>query len=319
AQTGLGLLDACGDAAAIAPLGPAYTKRVLEFHRLIDGLARRVESLSVTALTEAVLQESGYMHELVEEKTLEAEGRIENLREFLSVTKQYEEENGANATLDGFLEHVDLISDVDAYDQSAECVTLMSLHAAKGLEFDAIFLVGMEDGVFPHSRAIWEPGELEEERRLCYVGMTRARKRLYLTCARQRTLFGQLRANDASRFLDELPREVIEDVSPERERQRAGIGSAGYALGGERYGSAERGAGARGEGAPGGAGERAADQAAAAADDFTAGDKVRHDSWGEGTVVQVDRSGRDAILAIAFPSQGIKRVMVGIAPIRKLG
>ena len=124
------------------------------------------------------------------ERTPEAEAREENLREFLSVTTQFEAENEGANLLD-FLEHVSLVSDVDAAEGAADGLTLMTLHAAKGLEFPVVFMVGMEEGVFPHSRSLWDEGELEEERRLCYVGMTRAMERLYLTCARQRTLFGQ--------------------------------------------------------------------------------------------------------------------------------
>ena len=136
----------------------------------------------MTALAERVLEHSGYMRELHAERTIEAEARVENLREFLSVTRQFEQEQGGR--LGEFLEHVALVSDVDAYDADANSVTMMTLHAAKGLEFPVVFLVGMEDGVFPHSRALAEASELEEERRLCYVGMTRAMERLYLTCAR---------------------------------------------------------------------------------------------------------------------------------------
>src|SRR5690606_31000413 len=173
------------------------------------------DAVSLTELTQTILNRSGYLDELLAERTPEAEAREENLREFLSVTTQFEAENEGANLLD-FLEHVSLVSDVDAAEGAADGLTLMTLHAAKGLEFPVVFMVGMEEGVFPHSRSLWDEGELEEERRLCYVGMTRAMERLYLTCARQRTLFGQTLFNEPSRFIDEIPGELLEDLN-ERE------------------------------------------------------------------------------------------------------
>ena len=147
-----------------------------------------------------------------EEATVEAETRLENLREFISVAAQFEEEN-PEADLNAFLEHVALVSDVDVMDDEARAVTLMTLHSAKGLEFPVVFIMGMEEGIFPHSRSMWDAGELEEERRLCYVGMTRAQRHLYLVCARSRRIFGQTMNAVPSRFLDEVPEHLVEDLN----------------------------------------------------------------------------------------------------------
>ena len=152
---------------------------------------------------EQLLKQSGYMDMPRDQRDEQAAARIENINEFLSVTQQFEKENDP-ADLAGFLEHVALISDVDNYDQEADVVNLMTLHAAKGLEFPVVFMCGMEDGIFPHSRSLWEPGQLEEERRLAYVGMTRARERLFLTCAQTRTIFGMTNQNPVSQFVRKL-------------------------------------------------------------------------------------------------------------------
>ena len=211
AVNGMSLFEALTDSQALAELSTTASNRVQEFASLIEDLRAVAGDVSLTALADRVLEHSGYMSELRAERTIEAEARIENLREFLSVTRQFEQEQGGG--LGEFLEHVALVSDVDAYDADANSVTMMTLHAAKGLEFPVVFLVGMEDGVFPHSRALAEVSELEEERRLCYVGMTRAMEKLYLTCARQRMLYGQPVAGSVSLFINEIPSELIEDVS----------------------------------------------------------------------------------------------------------
>jgi DNA helicase-2/ATP-dependent DNA helicase PcrA len=212
------------------------------------------------------------MQELVAEKTVEAEARIENLKEFLSVTKQFENEENrptllgtefdgqkdgeentprtehqnenanerqdevheqlaetSESSLLAFLEHVALVSDVDAFDEGTEAITMMTLHSAKGLEFPVVFLVGMEEGVFPHSRALWDSAELEEERRLAYVGMTRAMERLYLTCARQRMLYGQTTSGEISRFVHEVPSELVKDLNAERDKGLAAAHDRLYA------------------------------------------------------------------------------------------
>lgn len=310
AAEGIELFEAMRRAREAENVSAAYAKRIEGFVELIDNFRVFAETSSLTALVDRVLHDSGYIAELQNERTVEAEARIENLKELLSVTKEFETE--VESSLEAFLDHVALIADVDAYEDDVDMVTMMSLHAAKGLEFPVVFLVGMEDGVFPHSRAIWEPGELEEERRLCYVGMTRAMERLYLTCARFRTLYGQSNYNEVSRFVDEIPAEMIRDLQEERAMARLGI---------QRNRAAQRQAGSwdapgsRGAdyAAAGGRGSGGAD--ASPAHTFGSGDRVRHAKFGVGTVVAVQPSGSDTMLTVAFPGEGVKKLMAGMAPL----
>lgn len=346
AANGMSLYEALTDGEALAGLSTAAANRVHEFAELLEGLRAVAADVSLTALADRVLEHSGYMRELHAERTIEAEARIENLREFLSVTRQFEQEQGGG--LEEFLEHVALVSDVDAYDADANSVTMMTLHAAKGLEFPVVFLVGMEDGVFPHSRALAEASELEEERRLCYVGMTRAMERLYLTCARQRLLYGQPVAGNVSLFVNEIPSELIEDVS-ENMRARAGWqvlhGGAGrdaahtgfgdWPLGGRGPVGGPASGGGRGVASgpvslgssdlkdagdsrvrdvPGGSDRGGALDPAS----LQSGDRVRHAVFGEGTVISCTPASGDTVVTIAFPDQGVKKLLASIAPLEKV-
>ncbi len=351
ASVGMPLYEALGDDAALAELSPAAASRVRAFYGLVEGWRQLVGSAGLTALAERVLEESGYLAELHAERTVEAEARVENLKEFLSVTRQFEFEQGQD--LGEFLEHVALVSDVDAYDAGADSVTLMTLHAAKGLEFPVVFLVGMEEGVFPHSRAVMEPGELEEERRLCYVGMTRAKERLYLTCAQFRMLYGEPTASVVSRFVGEIPSHLVEDRSAELRAQatrarweilpggrslRPGMGAGGFGAGagGRVHGPATMSLGgaartvgigstatARGGQPARGAGQGSAGAAGAAGgagvQDWRPGDKVQHKVWGQGTVVSCETSAGDLVITVAFPGQGVKKLLASMAPLERVG
>lgn len=230
----------------------------------------------------------------------------------------------------------------DDEEDRSDAVVLMTMHSAKGLEFPTVFIVGMEEGVFPHSRAFQDNDELEEERRLAYVGITRAEKQLFLSCARMRTLFGRTTANQPSRFLEEIPEELKEDTVKTQDRFQRGGAEVGGAYGGRGFGSGGRGNfGGRGGAAgatPAGGGstasaaaskssvtvtsggaQRATGAGAAAAGDYKAGDKVSHGKWGTGTVVSVKGSGNDTELQIAFPAPvGVKRLLAGFAPITKV-
>ena len=183
------------------------------FHELMQSLQSAAQELPVPELVERVLERSGYLEALEAERTVEAQGRTENLQELVGVAQEWQEAT-AEPTLSGFLQEISLYSDQDAIADEGGLVTLMTIHNAKGLEFGAVFMIGMEEGIFPHIRSI-EGGEVEEERRLAYVGMTRAKERLALTHAMRRTLYGRTEANMPSRFLDELPEEGVE-----RERLR---------------------------------------------------------------------------------------------------
>lgn len=329
-QEGITLFEAMRRVEEVEDVTPAYARRVKEFTELILGFREAAEGLSLTGLVDKVLRDTGYIAELQAEKSVEAEARIENLQEFLSVAKEFETQ--VESGLEAFLDHVALVSDVDAYEEGVDMVTMMTLHSAKGLEFPVVFLVGMEDGVFPHSRALWEPGELEEERRLCYVGMTRAMRLLYFTCAKFRTLYGQSNYNNVSRFVDEVPPSLIHDIGEERARARmarlgrlglsdvatraALRGVSGVGDGGRSGASASGVLGA--SGALGASAASGASKAGNAAINFASGEKVRHAKFGVGTVISVQPSGSDAILTVAFPGEGIKRLMASMAPLERV-
>ena len=180
-----------------------------EFINCIEELKAKKDELTISELIKLTLKKSGYTKALENENTVEAENRIENLDEFLTVAIEFEEEEAENS-LSTFLEGITLSSDIDDLEEGEEYVTLMTLHSAKGLEFPVVFLVGMEEGIFPGYKSISEPKELEEERRLCYVGITRAKENLFLTCSKQRTIFGSTSYNPVSRFLNEIPQELLE-------------------------------------------------------------------------------------------------------------
>ncbi|BCG61244.1 DNA helicase PcrA [Paenibacillus sp. URB8-2] len=322
---------------------------LVEFYDMILALHRMVEFLSVTELTEKVLEMSQYKLEMQKENTIESRSRLENIDEFLSVTMEFEKNND-DKSLVSFLTDLALIADIDSMNDTEEdrsdAVVLMTMHSAKGLEFPVVFIVGMEEGVFPHSRAFQDNDELEEERRLAYVGITRAEKQLFLSCARMRTLFGRTTANPPSRFLDEIPEELKEDTVMNADRFRRG-GDVGGAYGGRGFGAGGRGnfgggrSGAAAASSPGAAAGYGGASASAAAGrsrvtvtsggaaarpagggasaDFKAGDKVSHGKWGVGTIVAVKGSGNDMELQIAFPAPvGVKRLLAGFAPITKV-
>lgn len=328
---------------------------LVEFFDMISALHQMVPYLSVTELTEKLLEMTQYRLELQNENTLESRSRLENIDEFLSVTLEFEN-NNEDKSLVSFLTDLALIADIDSMNDNGDAekpnddaVVLMTMHSAKGLEFPVVFIIGMEEGVFPHSRAFLDNEELEEERRLAYVGITRAEEKLFLSCAQMRTLFGRTTANPPSRFLDEIPEELKEDggrVPRDRYGRGAGAGGAysgrGFgSAGGGNFGrpatEAAGGPGARSAAAPSGPAGRgtaapmrsgvtvtggAANASAAAKTapgDFSAGDKVAHGKWGVGTVVAIKGSGNDTELQIAFPAPvGVKRLLAGFAPITKV-
>jgi len=340
ARRGTSFFEVLGDPEGLDVTG--RTRAALgEFRKMIEDLSRMVDYLSVTELTEQVLERTGYREELLRENTIEAQSRIENIDEFLSVTKDFEQRN-EDKSLVAFLTDLALIADIDTLDGEADggdaedAVILMTLHSAKGLEFPIVFIIGMEEGVFPHSRALTDEEELEEERRLAYVGITRARERLYLTCARVRTLFGRTMTNLPSRFLAEVPDELKQNDSPDRSfgwgysrfgdatAGSGGIGRRGGFGGGYGVGAgAGIGFGARSAAASASAGSRTSGAApsggGAAGESFAPGDKVNHAKWGVGTVVAVKGEGNDRELQIAFPAPvGVKRLLAAFAPITKV-
>ena len=270
---------------------------------------------SVTGLTEKILQDFGYTDALKAEHTIEAETRLENLDEFLSVTKrfddQYEpEEDDANALSD-FLAEVSLLSDQDDLENNDDQVALMTLHAAKGLEFPVVFLVGMEDGLFPLSRALLEDDQLEEERRLAYVGITRAKEKLFLTNAYSRMMFGRMQNNPPSRFLEEID---VDDLDMQNSVPES-VGNSDFQVQTAPFANVDERARAQvytPKAKPAGGAIGAEKKG------WNVGDQVEHKAWGHGVVTKVNGEGEDMELDIAFPNKGIKRLLAAFAPIKKV-
>ncbi|HET6275780.1 MAG TPA: DUF3553 domain-containing protein [Candidatus Cybelea sp.] len=270
---------------------PKKLKELERFAELINELRRVAENGGVADVLVAVMERSGYVRELQAEDTHEARARLENLNELVGVAREYEVTDDA-PSLAGFLANIALVSDLDSLDEDASYVTLMTLHSAKGLEFPSVFLTGLEEGVFPHSRTLTEPTEVEEERRLAYVGITRAIDRLFLTYAARRALFGNTYAYPKSRFLEEIPSiEVLESGSVPLPRPSGGrwrevaiheSAGAGVHLG------------------------------------LKGGDRVRHPKWGEGKIDSIVGAGGDGLVTIDFPNVGQKMLMLKYAPLEKI-
>ena len=248
----------------------------LEFKKLIEKLKKESENISLTELVELILVESGMRRELEDSKTIDAEIRLENLEEFKSITKNFEENNGV-ISLEEFLLEISLVSDMEEHKNNNDVVTLMTIHSAKGLEFDHVFIIGLEEGLFPHSNCLDSSDEIEEERRLCYVAVTRAKKTLTLVNARRRMLYGNTNSNPPSRFISEISDEYLDkDVKEEVKFNK----------------------------------EEMIDKTA----EYSVGDHVIHDIYGEGVVVAIG-----SVLSIAFSHPyGIKKIMKGHKSIRKV-
>ncbi|WP_420828851.1 DNA helicase PcrA [Metabacillus dongyingensis] len=276
---------------------------MVDFRELVRNLANMQDYLSVTELAEEVIEKTGYREMLKTEKTIEAQSRLENIDEFLSVTQNFEK-NSEDKSLVAFLTDLALVADIDKLDEdeeaSKEAVVLMTLHSAKGLEFPVVFLMGVEEGVFPHSRSLMEEAEMEEERRLAYVGITRAEKELYITNAKMRTLFGRTSMNPESRFISEIPSELLENLN-EVKKSAAPFAAKTRP---DRRPQVNRPIAASTGG----------DEIA-----WSVGNKAEHKKWGIGTVVSVKGEGEGKELDIAFPSPvGIKRLLAKFAPIQKV-
>ena len=309
-----------------------------EFINVIEELRTKKDSMSISELIKETLNKSGYTKSLELENTVEAETRLENLDEFLTVAIEFEEESADNS-LSEFLEGITLSSDLDGMEESEESVTLMTLHSAKGLEFPVVFLVGMEEGIFPGYKSIGEPKELEEERRLCYVGITRAKENLFLTCAKQRTIFGSTSCNAVSRFLKEIPANMIDGYEyiqeqrsnryPDNDEYEWSYGnSSRKSYGNDYYESSfstyKDIAVASSRGTSTTFQFRSADSFLKSLntkkgnDDINLGDyktgvKVYHKKFGEGIINTVEAEGDDLKVDISFQKVGHKRLMAKFA------
>lgn len=339
-EQNMSLLDASAN-IMLSPIKGKAAQGVYDFANMILNLRDQLDGLSITDTVEAILDKSGYLDALSMQQTLESQSRIENIEEFMSVTKNFDETNTDGTEdetgidrLGRFLNDLALIADTDDGEAEAAEVTLMTLHAAKGLEFPVVFLIGMEEGVFPLSRASEEPDELEEERRLAYVGITRAEEILFLTNANTRTLFGKTSYNRPSRFL----REISDDLLQYQGLARPANSSFGVRFTKEepiQFGQGmslqqalqTRKANAQPQKHTGGAQpfskatgglpfSKASDSGNSATD-WEIGDIAHHKKWGDGTVLEVTGSGKTQELKIKFPEVGLKKVLASIAPIVK--
>lgn len=269
-----------------------------DFGRLIFDLVGLVDEINVYELLEEVLKRTGYLTELEVSMDPQDQARVENIGELLSVAKEYVDKN-PDGNMEGFLEQIALVNDVDEFEEEASRVTLMTLHAAKGLEFPIVFLAGLEEGLFPHSRTLMNPDEVEEERRLCYVGITRAEKKLYLSNAAMRTVFGKTNAYAPSRFLKEIPKECLALFRAKRTQRE--MDRPSY------------------ENTPVAPHKPLVKPVIKNQDipDWKVGDIAVHTKWGNGTVVEVIGSGGSMKLKIEFPGMGARTIMAKFAPIQK--
>lgn len=304
------MLEAARQAGAANIRGKAQGQ-LLAFADLIADLHDFQMEHNITELTDEILQRSGYKEMLETEKTLENQSRLENLEEFKSVTAEFEKnwmptDEESNMFVD-FLSDLALVSDQDDVEEDAPEVTLMTLHAAKGLEFPVVFLIGMEEGIFPLGRATEDDGELEEERRLAYVGITRAEKELYLTNAQSRMLYGRRQINPASRFITEIDTDVLVSEGHKASEIARPAGRRDYPFDRYRKKTSFQ-PGQRIENKGTGAEKKA----------WKIGDQVKHKAWGTGTIIKVTGQGEGMELDIAFPSQGIKRLLASFAPITRV-
>jgi DNA helicase-2/ATP-dependent DNA helicase PcrA len=332
-EKGISMYSALEEVDFIGLSGRA-TNQLANFYELMKNMIHMVDYLSVTELTEQILEKTEYRETLERENTLESKARIENIDEFLSVTLNFEQTN-EEKTLLAFLTDLALVADIDKVgdeeeEEEGNQVLLMTLHSAKGLEFPSVFLVGMEEGLFPHNRALTEESEMEEERRLAYVGITRAEQELYMTNARMRTIFGRSSMNPESRFIREIPDELIESANPEpvggdsfgstngRGLNRTSRYGQTGSFGGNRTGVNGSGIGTATSQPRSTITSQHLKISGAESMGWNVGAKASHNKWGIGTVVSMKGEGDDLELTIAFDQPvGLKRLLAKFAPITK--
>ena len=301
AELGKSMFEVISEADSYQALARSAAK-LKTFTDMIDGFIDAADEMKLNELLELILNKTGYITALRMSDD-KAEERIENINELESNLLKYQEGHGDAADLGEFLEEVALIADIDNFDSDSDAVVLMTMHSAKGLEFPAVFMPGMEEGIFPGMQSILNPGEIEEERRLAYVGITRAKQKLYLISADRRMVFGNSHANRVSRFVEEIPSELIEDRRYEVPK-RTPISSQSAQKQRPRDNDL--------------VGLRQKKVDSAKSDSFTVGERVRHKVFKDGTVVKVTPMGNDALLEIDFDSKGLKKIMANYAALQKL-
>lgn len=324
-ETGISMYEIIKDAATYG-LNRVYAN-VQEFVSVIEELRTIKDETKISELIKLTLNKTGYTKALETENTIEAENRIANLEEFLTVAVEFEEQE-ADQNLNNFLEGITLTSDIDGMDEEQETVTLMTLHSAKGLEFPVVFLVGMEEGIFPGHKSMAEPKDLEEERRLCYVGITRAKNQLFLTCSKQRTMFGSTSCNPVSRFLKEIPEDMLIGYEEIKENTRPSFEDSPFTW---KYGGSSNGTVTSyyDKSSTGAAKEQNNNYKFKSAETFLnslkqnktnvdlskykTGQSVYHKKFGEGIITKLEPEGDDIKVEINFAKVGTKRLMAKYA------
>lgn len=312
AANNVSLFEAVSNAAAIDGLSSRFVSKLDDLAGIIFELMNLASEAPVEDLIDRVLRDTGYLEELENERTPQAQSRIDNLHELISVAQEFaasEEENN----LENFLAHVALVSDIDDTELGEDAITLMTLHSSKGLEFPVVFLVGMEEGLFPHARTLMDETEIEEERRLCYVGITRAKEKLFLSSTKMRTIYGNTVTYPPSRFLQEIPAHLVKTIK----RQERFSALENFKQVSEKYNARPQKPAStfnphsfmpqKPAAAAGGTGTR-----------FNTGDRVSHSKWGEGMVVSVKDSPDGQEVKVAFAGAGVRSLLTKYAVLKKL-
>lgn len=284
-------------------------KKLLGFSEIIQSLIKLKDTVTIEDLTGRILNDTGYMPALVMEDTTESKTRIENLGEFISVITEFEKNEETGNTLGEFLENISLVSDIDGYDENEDSAVLMTIHSAKGLEFPIVFLSGLEEGLFPGMRSMESDDDIEEERRLCYVAITRAKEQLYITKTISRTIHGKTMPTTASRFFKEIPVEYLEDkttLQPKVAKVMQDLGVRNAAAPKKEVYMTK------------GFGSSVKSSGSTDYSKFKAGDAVEHRTFGRGEILKATPCGNDCILEIQFESIGFKRLMAAFAKVKKI-
>lgn len=300
-ELGVPLWEIISDETSVNALAGRTAKPILEFVQLIRSAQELSQMLPPVEVVQRVMEESGYIRDLKNQGTDEAENRLENIQEFYNAVLQFQEEN-EDATLETFLANASLASDLDNLKEGQQAVSLMTLHSAKGLEFPIVFLVGMEQGLLPHNRCLQDPAALEEERRLCYVGITRAQEQLFLTHARERRLWGNREPAVRSQFLKEIPAELL---SSNAGRTVASMGASNITSP-----SSSRGGGKKKD--------ASIQNPKSKIQDWKVGDRIVHETFGAGEITHVLGSGNKITIAVKFPSLGTKIIDPKLAPMQRV-
>lgn len=284
-------------------------KKLLSFSEIIQSLIKLKDTVTIEELTGRILNDTGYMPALVMEDTTESKTRIENLGEFISVITEFEKNEETGNTLGEFLENISLVSDIDGYDENEDSAVLMTIHSAKGLEFPIVFLSGLEEGLFPGMRSMESDDDIEEERRLCYVAITRAKEQLYITKTISRTIHGKTMPTTASRFFKEIPVEYLEDkttLQPKVAKVMQDLGVRNAAAPKKEVYMTK------------GFGSSVKSSGSTDYSKFKVGDTVEHRTFGRGEILKATPCGNDCILEIQFESIGFKRLMAAFAKVKKI-